>query len=224
MFILAESFDWLTPVGWVVTFVFGIASTIIIQRISRKKKQISWSLLSEAELFSQQVAESTSMPVKVIVGESENTSLSAVNMRIGNTGNEVINEVSMLIKFNDGAAILKHEIENDLGEYGKNVCRDAQGPSLRIEFKFINPKQIIDLEILLGDYLPGSTQLDCAAPGVELRQQAMGRWDLSVGIFKSFAMGIAGIRYEPTVVPLIEVAETLRAISKKVDSLTTKKS
>lgn len=219
--ILAETPLWLTPVGWVVTFLLGIISAVIIQRMTRKKKVISWSLLSESELFSENIAEQTSLPIKVMVGDSENTSLSAVNLRIGNTGNEVISDLNIHTTFNEGATVLKHEIENPLGEYARHVSRSTKSNELKLNLKFINPKQIIDLEVLLGDYSPGSIVVDLAAPGVELRRQATGRWDISTSILKSIALSIAGIRYDPTVSPLTELAETMRAISKRLDRLPT---
>ncbi len=221
MTILAETPLWLTPIGWVVTFILGILSAVIVQRTTAKKKIVSWSVLSESELFSQSVAETASMPVKVVVGTSENTSLAAVNIRIGNTGNEVITNLEIPITFNPEATLLKHGIDNNLGEYARKLSITVIGSTLNLKLPFINPKQVVDLEILLGDYTQGSVLLDLSAPGVELRRQEAGRWDISssTSIIKSFALSVAGIRYDPTVPPLTEVAETLRAISKKLDRI-----
>ena len=41
--------DIVNIIGWPVTFALGIAITLIAQRVGRKKKRISWSLVNEGK-------------------------------------------------------------------------------------------------------------------------------------------------------------------------------
>jgi hypothetical protein len=97
--------DWVTIVGWGVTFILGIALTLITQHFKRKKKQIGWSLVSESNLLSHSTQEALELetgfgvPVSVLVGNNQVSDLSTVRIKVGNTGNIELQNLTLHFRF-----------------------------------------------------------------------------------------------------------------------------
>jgi hypothetical protein len=70
----------ITIIGWPVTFALGVAATIIAQKFTKQRKRISWSLVNESALLSeetlQELTEGFHVPLKIIVKGNEETNLS----------------------------------------------------------------------------------------------------------------------------------------------------
>jgi hypothetical protein len=72
----------ITIIGWPVTFALGVAATIIAQKFTKQRKRISWSLVNESALLSeetlQELTEGFHVPLKIIVKGNEETNLSTL--------------------------------------------------------------------------------------------------------------------------------------------------
>jgi len=211
-----ETPEWLTLGGWIATFILGILSSVLMQKLVADKKIIGWSVLSENEVFSEKISENFSLPVKIIVNNSESNSLSSLQLRVGNVGNVTIDKLKIIIKFNKGCNILYKRFINDLGAYHEHIASTMTENIFILNLEFINRAQVIDLDFLLGNYEMGSVFLDFSAPGVEKRKKESTRWDLPEGILRGFALGLLGIRYDPSVIPLTEIATELKSINNKL--------
>src|SRR3990172_11743251 len=113
--------DWITIVGWPVVFALGILSGgFIIPRLTRKRRILSWALVNQSEVVPRELSRIFGIPVILKVGDAEPASLSLVTMRIGNSGNEVIEKIDLIAAFNTSAAVINVRTAVDLGEYKKH--------------------------------------------------------------------------------------------------------
>jgi len=204
-----------TIIGWFVTFFLGIISTLIIQRMFSKKKIIGWSVMNEVEWIPKIISESLEIPIKILVEDSENESLSSVQVKVGNVGNEEIDT------FNTDAKIISHAITNDLGAYNDNVLFTKTNDSkCKLSLDFINCRKFIDLEFLIGNYALESISLDFASKGVSLKKTETSKLMemlLSEAPIKAFGFGLLGVKYDPSASALFEIAQELKKISNKIN-------
>lgn len=219
-----ETSDWLTVVGWVVTFALGVVATLVVDRARRRRKEVAWSIVSESELVSDDIANRTGLPVRVLVGDQEQESLSVVTVRVGSRGNEVIEDLPVTFRFNQGARQIVLRTTNGAGDplwdYKKHVNPNPYAPNeCLVHFDFINPEQTVEFEFLLGGYELGSVDLDCAAPGVSFTRRDISRWEIPDQFLGKVGLGIMGVRYDPTVAPMIEIAGELRSVRRQVSRL-----
>lgn len=210
--------DWVTVIGWLATFLLGVLSTLLVARKLRDKKIISWGTVSEAELVPAELSDSLAVPVEIQVGGNPVASLSAVTLRIKQLGNVVVKDLEPVIRLNPGSHLVSARLASDLGEYGRYVSISEEAAGVRIRCEFINPGRRIDVELLVAGYEPGSAQVDLAAPGVTLERFDPSR-PYAQGIARSMALGLMGVRYEPTVLPMLEIVEELRGIRRQLHSL-----
>ena len=136
---------------------------------------------------------------------------------MGNLGNEVVERLDIKIQFNNGSEILDYKLLTDVGAYKDHLSILASKNYVVLKLEFVNKSQHLDLDFLLGNYELGSVDVDFAAPGVEKRLKAATKWDVPEGIFRGLALNIAGIRYDPSVSPLNEIANELRELNSKLD-------
>ncbi|MEK9501144.1 hypothetical protein WI372_09155 [Gemmatimonadota bacterium DH-20] len=196
-----------------MTFVLGIIASRLVGRRTAKTKTIAWGVVAEIELISRQVSDLVGVPVRLTIGEHEATSLTALRLAVESTGNEVVRNFSPVFRFNPECRVLHARPLTDLGEFHKHVSISPAGSSCRLTFDFLNPGEGIRLELLLSTYEPGSIDMDLAAPGVKFER--LGRDDRSSRasrILASLTFGIAGVRVDATVRPLIEIAQELNSI------------
>jgi len=208
-----ETKDILTMVGWPVSCVLSIlAGGLIIPKLTRKRKILSWATVSETALIPVSLRETLSVPITIEIGGVSPKSLTLVNIRIGNSGNEVIENVSVALMFNQKAKVLYIKPAGDLGEFGQHVKGDIQSAKTVLTFAHINPRMTIDFELLLSDYDEGSMVLDASGAGLEVRRREANKWDISTSVLKSVGLSLAGIRYDPAAASMFEIAAELKAL------------
>jgi len=207
-----EARDWLTVIGWPVTCVFSLAAGYAIPKLTRKRKILSWAMLSETALVPSDLNQTVSIPITIQVGGVTPVSLTLVSLRIGNAGSEVIESVSAAISLNEGARIIYIKPTESLGEFQKHVKGLVTSAGATVTFDFINPRSFVDFELLLSDYEEGSLVLDSAGPGLELRRRDATKWDLPTSVLKSFGLSLAGIRYDPAIASMNEIAAELKSL------------
>lgn len=118
----------LTVIGWPVTVLTGIASGFIISRLTRKRQILTWAVINEIELIPRALSDTLGVPVSLQVGDARPSSLSALTIRIGNSGNETIRDITLAVALNPGATILNVRFSADLEAYCEPV---RLGPLLR---------------------------------------------------------------------------------------------
>ena len=73
-------------IGWPVTFILGIVATILAQKFTKQRKRVSWSLVNESSLLSeeslQELTEGFHVPLKVMVNGNEETNLSTLRVKV----------------------------------------------------------------------------------------------------------------------------------------------
>ena len=211
----------LTIVGWPVTVLLGIVSGgIVVPRLTRRRQTLTWAIMSEADLIPRELSRTLGLPVTLQVGEAHPASLSTLTIRIGNSGNEVIKDLTMAIALNDGSSILNVRFSSDPGEYASHVRWSVDKGKCRVSADFINQDHHFELELLASDYDAGSVDLDASAPGVESRRTNANRWDavLSRSLFSikgmRYSIPFTGIGYDAGSAAMSEVAEEIRALRK----------
>lgn len=210
-----ETRDILTMIGWLVSCILSIlAGGWIIPRITKKKKILAWAVAAESELISREIHQQSSLPVSVEVGGSLRKSLSLVRIRLGNAGNEVLENIAPAIKYNPGASVLYIKPHRPLGEFQKCVEGKIEVDRVEISLKHLNPEFDCEFDILLSDYEAGSITVDLAAPGVTLLRRDVMRWEVAVSPLKDIGLSIFGLKYDPQVSHTAEIASELRAIRK----------
>lgn len=208
-----ETRDILTMVGWPVSCVLSIlAGGYIIPKLTRKRKILSWATVSETALIPSDLRQTVSVPITIEVGGVSPKSLSLVIVRVGNSGNEVIENVTAAITVNQQAKVLYIKPAEDLGEFQKHVQGAIEGGKTTLSFTFLNPRIAVDFELLLSDYEEGSLTVDSTGAGLELHRREANKWDISTSILKSVGLSLAGVRYDPSAASMFEIAAELKAL------------
>lgn len=213
--------DWIPVLGWFVTFSFGVLSGgFIVPRLTAKRKIIDWAVLSENELIPKELSKLLGVSVVMQVGQETPNSLSTIHLRIRGGGNDVIENIAVRAKFNPGSKVLNVRCIKDLGEYDQHVKWLLDQNSFRLEMDFLNPDTVIDLEILLSEYVLSSVIVDGAAPQVRVRRKEALQLDLTRSILGSvvsgFGLDLFGLRYDPKASSLREIAQELRELRQHI--------
>ncbi|HUT72881.1 MAG TPA: hypothetical protein VMW89_19595 [Desulfatiglandales bacterium] len=197
-----KSSDWITIVGWGVTFLLGVLLTILTQRISKKKKKIIWSLVNESNLLSHATQEELEtgfgVPVKVFMGPNQVTDLSTIRIKVGNTGNVELQNITLYFRFGDDAKVYVGRYIGDLGVYRKKLSLEKMDNVATLEIAHINKGQSFEVEFLVGQYQVGDIVVDMAEPGVSLKRVSSFRLEAGLGKFEHFSLGFWGVKYDPT--------------------------
>jgi hypothetical protein len=206
--------DWIPALGWVVTFALGILSGgLIVPRLTHKRTILKWALVNESEIVPRELSRLLGLPVSLSVGTASPASLSVVTLRIGSGGEEVIKDLECVVGFNPGASILNVRPSDDLGEYKRQLRWTVEQNKCRVSAGFLNPRQAFQLEFVVSEYEQGSTDLDAAAPGLELRRQDPNKWDVpKTSFLRGVGLSMIGVRYDPAAISMSEIAEELRAV------------
>lgn len=211
--------DWITPIGWLVTFTLGALSAgVIVPRLTRKRKIVAWSLLDETNVVPRELSEILGLPVVLQVGDQRPVSLSVVKIRFCAIGNEVIDNIALVATFGKDAHILRVRAVKDLGEYAKQISWVHEGGRCELKIAFFNPGRCFDLEFLLSGYEQGTADVDGSGPGLELQRRKGTILDLNVrgSVLRSISLSLLGFRYDPGVSAMSEIAEELRVIRRSL--------
>ncbi len=212
--------DWLPAIGWVVTFILGIISGgIVIPKLTRKRKIIDWAVLSESDVIPKELSKTLGVPVTITVGDKQPNSLSTIEVRIGNGGNEVIENVTVVVSFNKDSTILNVRPLEDIGELGNHIDIESMKSSTKIQLEFLNQGKSFDIEFLLSNYDLAAVNVDAAAPGLELRRRDPSRWGLPTSFLQGIRFEMLGLKYDPTAISMNLIAEELRALRKQLNKM-----
>lgn len=214
-----ETRDIITMIGWPVTCVLSIlAGGIIVPKLTGRRKILSWAVISENDLVPKELQASLSVPIRMEVDGKPLRSLCSVSLRVGNSGNEVIEDQSASIIIGSSARVLNIKLSESLGEYSKYFEVVTDGLMTTLRFAHLNPDQSIELEILLSEYEQGSIALDASGPGLRVRRTELSNWNISTSIFRSISLSLLGVRYDPAVSPMAEIAAELKALRRTLQS------
>ncbi|MCY1045610.1 hypothetical protein OV208_30120 [Corallococcus sp. bb12-1] len=211
-----ETKDYISIAIPIASFLLGILSGgIIIPRLTAKRKILAWAVVSENEIIPKEMAQSLGIPVTIMVGQENPTSLTTVNVKLGNNGNDIIENTTIAITSNTESKILNTRIRTS-GEFEKRTKTAHNENVCSVTFEFLNPEHSVDVELLISNYSPGSTTVDAAAPGVILRRQEVTHWNLSTPFFISLAFPLLGLKYNPEGNPgslaLQDIVKELRSL------------
>lgn len=160
----------LTIAGWIVTFVLGIAATIVTQTMLRKRKMFDWVVSDETNLSPHIDPAKAPVPVKILVGGREEDSLHSVTVRLRNSGNVELENIAARISFGANARVVHWKFANDLGLWEGAVSTEITDAAALVRFKHINVGQDLTLNFLVSSYQAGNTVVDMSELGVQLRQ------------------------------------------------------
>lgn len=207
-------------IGWIVTFLFGIlAGGIIIPRLTRKRKILAWSVMSESDLIPRELSRQIGLPVVLTVGNYSPDSLSVVKIRFGNAGNDVIETVIVDIFFQSGTHIIDARPMTNLRSYGKNAFPYSFiDNNCRLEVPFINSGKSFEFEFILGNHEQEIIDVQAPSPGLEVQRTSPKVWDFEVHplIAKSIGLSVLGISIDPSALPMNQIADELRSIRKSL--------
>ncbi len=192
--------DILTIVGWVVTFILGVISTIITQSFTREKKFLKWAIVSEIDLSpTHHLKAAPSVPIKILVKGIEARSVHSVQLQIVSSGNKEIQDVEVQVGFGLSATLMSFSTDEDLGAWSQHVVLENDSKNGLIKLKHINPGQRLTLNALVKDYKTGDATIDVAAPGVAIRQSSVVDISLVGGVLKTASFSLMGVRLDPQV-------------------------
>ncbi|MFH2099415.1 MAG: hypothetical protein ABIJ95_07900, partial [Pseudomonadota bacterium] len=157
---------WIEIFGWIATFILGIIATLISQRVLRKKKIIGWTIVNESNLLSaailNNIQDGFGVPIKISIGESNETTLSTIRIKIGNIGNTAIGNFTVYFKFGDSAKVYVGRYIGDLGVYQSKLSLYKHDNEAIIKVRHINCGQFFEVEFLVGNYQSGGVVVDMA--------------------------------------------------------------
>lgn len=214
-----ETRDALTIIGWPISCILSIlAGGILVPKLTRKRKILSWAVISENDLIPKDLQTSLSVPVKIEVGGAPLKSLCSVSIKIGNSGNEVIENQTASISVGSSAKVLYFKPSESMGEFAKHFTASTDGIVTTLHFDYLNPDQSIELEFLLSDYEQGTINFDAAGPGLTLRRTELSSWNMSTSILRSVSLSLMGIKYDPSVSSMSEIAAELKSLRRYLQS------
>lgn len=209
--------DWIPIVGWFVVFILTIVSGgLVIPRLTLKRKILAWGVAAETELVPRELSETLGVPVILQVGTERPSSLTSVVVVLACTGNEVLENLSVALRFGEKATILNIRSAMDLGEFGKHVRWTQQHGACKVEVDFLNPRSRIELEFLLSEYEAGAVDVDVAGPGLMVRRSDPSGLNVPATLLRGLTFGLFGVAYEPSAVSMAEIAEELKAIRRSL--------
>lgn len=193
-----------TIIGWSVTFILGIAATVLAQKLTKQRKRISWSLVNESSLLSeeslQEITEGFHVPLKVLVNGKEETNLSTLRVKVANTGNIELESIKLHFSFGENAIAYVGRYIGDLGVYRQSLHLEKNHNVATLDIAHINIGKSFEVEFLVAGYRVGDFSVDMAAPGVTLKQTDQLSLEVGIGkaAGKALSMGLLGVKYEPT--------------------------
>jgi len=212
--------DWITMVGWAVTFGLGILLTILTQKLKKKKKQIIWSLVAESNLLSHATQEELEtgfgVPVIVHMGNNQVTDLSTVRVKVGNTGDVELQNITLHFKFGENAKVYVGRYIGDLGVYRKKLSLAKIDNVATLEIAHINKGQSFEVEFLVGQYQIGDVYVDMAESGITLKRSTNLRLEAGLGRFQHFSLGFWGVKYDPTATQTAYLVEEVRGLRRSL--------
>lgn len=164
------SSDWINVLGWFVSFILGTISATLVQNYFRQRKIISWAAIGESNIITDKAFSSFSVPVKILINNQEETSISIVKIRIKNSGNTEIDQVTIQLNFGSNANLYGGNFSGKLGVYRNHLRLNQIGNTADIEIDYINPNQYLDVDFYVGKYIIGEVEADMAKSGVKLKE------------------------------------------------------
>lgn len=165
-----------TIVGWLVTFALGLISALLIQRRTRTRKVLKWTLVHQSDLFARDVLSDLEsgfgVPVKVLVSGKEESELSTIRIRLANAGNVELENLTLSFRCGTAARVYVGRYIGNLGLYREKLKLSKQENSATLRIAHINPQQKFELEFLVGKYRPDEFSVDMAEPGVTLKRES----------------------------------------------------
>ena len=215
-----DTSNWITIIGWPVTFVLGIAATLIAQRLSTKRKCVGWTLVSESNLLSEatlhEIQAGFGVPLGITINDSSVTDLATIRIKVGNTGNSEIADITLHFRFGNDANVYVGRYIGDLGVYRQKLSLEKRGNVATIGVKHINRGQSFEVEFLVGNYNTADVVVDMAEPGVDLRRLSSVRLEEGLGRLEFFSLGMFGVRYDPTATQTAHVAEEVKILRRTI--------
>jgi hypothetical protein len=173
-----SSSDWVNIIGWFVSFILGTISATFVQNYFKQRKIIAWAIVGELHIIKTESFSGFNVPIKILIDNQEETSISVVKIRIGNKGNTEITNLSIKLDFGNPAIVYGGEFAGNLGVYRNSLRLSKSGNSATVDIDYINPNQDFDVDFYIGKYVIGNVYADMAKAGVELRQTKFTQWDL----------------------------------------------
>ena len=218
--------QWISIVGWPITFVLGISATLIAQKLGRSRKRISWTVANESDLLSREVLDDLSsgfeVPIQILVNNIPQAALSTVRVKLVNTGNSEVEDITLHFRFGDSASVHVGRYLGNLGSYRDALHLEKDGNSARLNVDHMNQKQAIEVEFLVGNYNPGDFVVDLAKTGVELRRTDIATIEAGASLGASIGLGIMGVRYDPVATQTALLVQEIRKLRLNSKSQTPK--
>lgn len=213
----------LTITGWGVTFALGVLATILAQKLTKQRKRISWSLVNESSLLSeeslQELSEGFHVPLKILVNGNEETNLSTLRVKVANTGNVEVENIRLHFSFGESAVAHVGRYLGELGVYRQSLHLEKNKNIATLDIAHINNGQSFEVEFLVAGYRAGDFSVDMAASGVTLKQTD--QLSLEVGIGKAaghaVSVGLFGVKYEPTATQTSLLVGEVRQLRKAIE-------
>jgi hypothetical protein len=159
-----------------------------------------------------------------LVNGNEEPSVSAVRLKIANTGNKELESLMLHLDFGESATAHVGQIVGDIGVYKDKLKMTKDGSKASIEIGHINKGQSFEVEFLVGKYNLGNVKADMAAFGIELKQTE--KFQLEAGLSKitkgAISASIMGVRYDSTAVHTANLANEVKLLRSTIANIAQK--
>ena len=162
--------NFITIIGWIVSFALGLLSALIVQKRGKLRKVLAWSLVSESDLLSRETLDELEagfgVPIRVLIRDREETELSTIRVRVLNSGNVELQNLTLHFKFGPEARVYVGRYIGDLGVFRKKLKLEKHETTATLEIMHINPAQEFEVEFLVSKYRHDHFTVDMAEPGI----------------------------------------------------------
>ncbi len=135
---------------------------------------MSWSVGNIAPILDASISEDyiTSRNVELAITNKSTKieNLHLVDVQIKNTGNEMLTNGSLDFIFLNDAQCIRGRITGVSYSYKKKLCLslDRIDRKYELKFEFMDPGQIVDVELLITNFSVDEFVVDCSLPSLRI--------------------------------------------------------
>lgn len=193
--------DYIQIASLFLGLLFGVIGTFLAQFLTRKRRKILWSLVSESDFLSTGIQEHIDtqfrVPVKLLVNGIEQQNASVVRIKIANGGNVEIQDLTIYFSFGPDSSVNVGRYIGDLGAFRNALELEKSANSATLSVTHINKGQSFEVEFLVGNYSKGSIYVDMSKAGVSIEKITALKMEQGLSFMGSIGLSLIGVNYNP---------------------------
>ncbi len=210
--------NWITIISWPIIFILGLLSALIITKYTKKKKVLSYAIISEIDVFTPDQFIDYEIPINIDINGISENSLSTTRLRIGNRGNTEITNFSIAIRFGEETKLHFEKLICDSKSYEDTIEITRSINFVKLDIGHLNKGQTFEIDFILSNHTKGEIQVELAEPGVMIKKIDPIKFDFPVGLLSGVSIGLFGLRTDPSAQHTKDLVEELSRLRKIVET------